>query len=51
LLKIIRKKQELTQVDHPVAAAQYPGETFVVEFALVLHADLTRDRVGGGVGG
>jgi len=40
----------LTEVDSPVVAAQYAGEALVVELALVLHADLASDRVGGGVG-
>ena len=39
----------LAEVDTPIVAAQHASEAFVVELALVFHADLSRDRVGGGV--
>ena len=44
-------QHSLAKVDAPVVAAQHASEAFVVEFTLVLHAYLSSDRVGGGVGG
>jgi hypothetical protein len=36
-----------TQVDTPVIAAKHAGKAFIVEFALIFHANLPSDRVGG----
>ena len=36
----------LAQVDTPIVAAQYASEAFIVELALVLHADLSSKRDG-----
>ena len=37
----------LTNIDTPVIATQYLDEAFFIELALVFHADLASDRIGG----
>jgi len=40
----------LAQGDTPIIAAQHAGESFVVKRALIRHADLAGDGIGGSIG-